>query len=249
VPIANVVTLDEPSWRHVEAGASARASYERRLGRHQALVRERRPRILFFGAGVVIVGLIVALSQSPWSPFGWAFAFFGIARTLSLLFVAPAHVRAWDIGAGGEERLGSILASLEFDGFIVMHDLRVPGGRENIDHLLIGPQGIFVVETKTYRGSVRVKGGELYINGRRKTGFFDQVERQLAAVEGTLDMTSVRAFICVLEGDFPWFGRPSARGIDVVPPKRLVETVRSLPAVLEDVQIEHLARRADQRLR
>jgi len=214
-------------------------------------VRERRPRILFIGAALVIIGLVLATSPtspSSWSMLGWLLVMLGFARTVAQLFVAPPQVRAWDIGAGGEERLGPLLESLEADGFVVLHDLRVPGGRENIDHLLIGPPGTFVVETKTYEGSVRVRGGELYIRGRRKTAFFDQVERQLVAVEVALEVRNVRGFICVLGGDFPWFGRPNARRIEVTPAKRLVETVRSLPSILDEAQIERLVRLADARL-
>ncbi len=248
-PIAKAAPWDDPRWRRAEAGASARAAHERRLQRHRARVRERRPRILLLGAVMIVVGLAIATVPSTLSTFGWALVLLGVTRTLALLFVAPAHVRAWDIGAGGEERLGPILESLEADGFVVLHDLRVPRGRENIDHLLIGPPGIFVVETKTYQGSVRVRGGDLYIKGRRKTAFFDQVERQLDAVESALQVANVRGFICVLDGDFPWFGRPSARGIEVTPPKRLTETLRSLPAVLDAAQIAQLAQVADQRLR
>ncbi len=201
------------------------------------------------GALLVVIGLVLTTVPSTWSFLGWALVFLGVARTLGHMFIEPAHVRAWDIGAGGEERLGPILASLEADGFVVLHDLRVPRGRENIDHLIIGPPGIFVVETKTYKGSVRVRGGELYINGRRKTTFFEQVDRQLAAVESALDVTKVGGFICVLGGDFPWFGRPAARGIEVTPPKRLIETVRTLPAILDAEQVAHLAQLADQRMR
>jgi hypothetical protein len=173
----------------------------------------------------------------------------GIGRTASRLFVEPPHVRAWAIGAGGEERIGVLLRSLEAEGFTVLHDLRIPGARENIDHLLIGPPGVFVVETKTYEGPVRVRGGELYIKGRRKTAFFDQVERQLIAVESALEVSNARAFICVLGGDFPWFGRPAARGIEVTPPKRLIETLRALRPILDQAQVNRLAGLVDIRFR
>ncbi len=247
-PVAGAVPWDDPSWRRREAGESARATYERRRERHRARVRDARPRIIFFGLVLVIAGVALLNSPTTWAVAGWPLVLLGIFRTLSALFVEPPSVRAWAIGAGGEERLGSLLEPLEDEGFVVLHDLRIPGARENIDHLLIGPPGVFVVETKTYRGSVRVRGGELFIDGRRKTGFFDQVERQIAAVASSLEPTDIAGYICVLGGEFPWFTRPKARGIAVLPPRRLVEAMRSLKPVLEPSDVERLGRLAHARL-
>ncbi len=247
--IQNAVPWDDPRWRRAEAGASTRATYNRRLERHRERVREARPRILVFGAAMVIVGIALATSGTTWSLAGWGLVALGVMRTVTSLYIEPPHVRAWAIGAAGEERLGVVLEALDSDGFVILHDLRVPGSRENIDHVLIGPPGVMIVETKTYDGSVRVRRGELYIRGRRKTEFFDQVERQIAAVSTALDWSDVQGFICVLGGEFPWFGRPAARGIEVTPPKRMIETIRSMPFILETREIERLAGLANQHLR
>ena len=59
----------------------------------------------------------------------------------------------------------------------VLHDRRIPGSRANIDHLVISPAGVFVIDAKNYKGRVerRVRGawlsGEdcLYVGGRDKT--------------------------------------------------------------------------------
>lgn len=236
----NAVPWDDPSLRRAAAGTSARATYNRRHDRHRARVREARPRILLTGVVIGLVGLALATSSTSWSLAGWGLVLIGILRTVSALLVEPPHVRAWAIGAAGEELLGVALQAFETKGFVVLHDLRLPGSRENIDHLLIGPPGVFVIETKTYKGAVRLRGGELYVNGRRKTAFFDQVERQIAAVSATLGRPNVQGFICVLGGEFPWFGRPSARDIEVTPPKRMIKTIRSMPTMVDQRDIERL---------
>jgi hypothetical protein len=241
---------DDPNWRRQSAaGASARASFERRTKRHSERVRDCRPRTLLRGAAIVAVGFGLTSVGPSWAFAGWALIAVGVLSTLAALFLAPGHVRAWEIGAGGEERIAELLGPLENAGFFVLHDRRIPGARENIDHLLVGPPGVFVVETKNYDGAVCVRGGELYVGGRRKTGFLHQVDRQVAAIERALEVEGVRAFICALRGDFPIFGRPSARGINIVPPMALVATLRSLPALLDDAEIDRLARLAEQRLR
>jgi hypothetical protein len=39
----------------------------------------------------------------------------------------------------------------------VLHDCLIPGSRANIDHIAVGPTGIFTIETKNYAGTVRVR--------------------------------------------------------------------------------------------
>jgi hypothetical protein len=48
------------------------------------------------------------------------------------------------------------LAGLERQGWAVLHDLAVPGSRANLDHLVIGPGGVFVIDSKQYRGRLQV---------------------------------------------------------------------------------------------
>jgi hypothetical protein len=63
----------------------------------------------------------------------------------------PQSTRAWAVGARGEEKLAEAL-----DGFTVLHDRRVPGTRGNIDHIVIAPAGVFVVDAKSYEGSIEL---------------------------------------------------------------------------------------------
>jgi hypothetical protein len=48
------------------------------------------------------------------------------------------------------------LAPLERHGRAVLHDLVVPGNRANLDHVVIGPGGVFVIDSKQYRGRLQV---------------------------------------------------------------------------------------------
>jgi hypothetical protein len=48
--------------------------------------------------------------------------------------------------------------------FVVSHDFNTARG--NFDHLVIGPSGIFAVETKNFRGTIAADGeGELMQDG------------------------------------------------------------------------------------
>lgn len=51
------------------------------------------------------------------------------------------------------------------DEFRVVNDVATPTG--NLDHVVIGPTGVFVIETKSWRGIVGADGkGELTLNGK-----------------------------------------------------------------------------------
>jgi hypothetical protein len=71
------------------------------------------------------------------------------------LTVEPQSTGAWAIGAGGEERLGAELAHVA--GIRVLHDRRVPRTRGNIDHIVIAPAGVFVIDAKDWEGTVRTR--------------------------------------------------------------------------------------------
>ena len=66
-------------------------------------------------------------------------------------------------GAVGEIGVGSILQKFP-DNFYVINDLTTPFG--NLDHIVVGPTGVFVIDTKNWRGVVSADGkGELLLNG------------------------------------------------------------------------------------
>ena len=77
-------------------------------------------------------------------------------------------------GRDGEREVGMNLESLREQGLKVYHDIL--GSNFNIDHILVGEQGIFVIETKTYskpnKGSCKViyNGEKLSYNGTYKSG-------------------------------------------------------------------------------
>jgi hypothetical protein len=56
----------------------------------------------------------------------------------------------WKRGAEGEEVVGGILEDLREQGWCVIHD--VSFGRGNIDHIVVGPGGVFTIETKSRAG-------------------------------------------------------------------------------------------------
>jgi hypothetical protein len=80
---------------------------------------------------------------------------------------APADpARAWRRGAQGERRTAKRLRPLTQRGWVVLHDRAIPGFPGNVDHLVIGPTGVFVVDSKLWSGrAVTVADGVLFVGG------------------------------------------------------------------------------------
>ena len=65
-------------------------------------------------------------------------------------------------GAKAEERVAEKMSELP-EGFTVFHDLLFPGF--NIDHVVVGLSGIYLIETKSHRGRLTNTGDQLLIDG------------------------------------------------------------------------------------
>lgn len=76
----------------------------------------------------------------------------GFVRFLRRLLGVHDEEHAWRKGAEGERAVGRRLDRLERDGWTVIHDLTVGSRGANIDHLVIGPGGVFVINTKNHLG-------------------------------------------------------------------------------------------------
>lgn len=74
--------------------------------------------------------------------------------------------RAEEDGADGEREFVKYLKDLP-DTYTVVSDLDFADSYGNIDHLIIGPAGVFAIDVKNWRGTVSPDGkGELLYNGK-----------------------------------------------------------------------------------
>ena len=62
--------------------------------------------------------------------------------------------RMWRRGYEGERVVGELLEDSLSDKYHVFNDVKFPGRKANIDHIVVGPSGIFVLDTKNWRGTV-----------------------------------------------------------------------------------------------
>jgi hypothetical protein len=168
-----------------------------------------------------------------------------------LRFRPSAEAVAWRRGAAGERRTARLLSPLERHGWAVLHDLAVPDSRANIDHLVIGPGGVFVIDSKQYRGRLQLDGSGRLWHGRYP------LAPTLRAVEFEADRAAqvlpdpgvvVVPIVAVHGAQVPW-GKVVVDGVPVVPARRLPSMLRALPAVLGPERVTALADQARIRFR
>lgn len=149
------------------------------------------------------------------------------------VFEEGQPTKAWKVGAGGEERLGGMFDGLAGPMLRVLHDRRIPRSRANIDHIVVCPNGVMVVDAKQYKGrvSLKVEGGfispvvrKLVVGGRDRTKLVDGVVKQVGHVtEALVDVpVPVQGLLCFLEADWPLVGGSfTIRDVGVLWPRRL----------------------------
>ncbi len=100
-----------------------------------------------------LLALLVALAGLR----GWPLVAVELAVIAAIVVasrVIEPRFDRWLQGAQGEEHVGEILDGLLDQGWYVTHDVSL--GRGNIDHVVVGPAGIFAIETKSNRGRISI---------------------------------------------------------------------------------------------
>ena len=226
-------------------GGSAQARWRRlRSAEWAAWIRTlpwRVTVILAIGAGGGILGSQLAPRQ------GLVVAALAVAAaSWGLRFRATPDAVAWRRGAAGERRTARLLGPLERHGWAVLHDLAVPGSRVNIDHLVIGPGGVFVIDSKQYRGRLQLDPSGRLWHGRyplapavRAASWEADQAAQVLPDPGT----AVVPIVAVHGVQVPW-GKVVMDGVRVVTARRLPSMLRQLPVVLGPKRVAWLADQA-----
>jgi hypothetical protein len=231
-------------------GASAQATYRRRRAAEWAAWTRSLP---WRAAAVLAVGAGTGLLAAQVAPrlAGPAGLLAVAALAWVLRFRVSPETSAWRRGAVGERRTARLLRHLEDRGWVVLHDLAVPGSAANFDHLAIGPGGVVVIDSKQYRGRLHLDPNGLLWHGRHLLTMTlraaqweaDQADQVLGATEA-----HVTAIVAVHGATVPW-GRVAVSGVTVAPAGRVPDLLRALPPVLSAEQVTWLATRARLRFR
>jgi hypothetical protein len=164
-----------------------------------------------------------------------------------LRFRPSGQARTWQRGAQGERHTARLLRRLPREGFVVFHDLAVPDSDANVDHLVIGPTGLFVIDSKQWTGSVHQSADGLAWHNHTP------LDRTLATVRWEADTisrllgTRVTPLLCV-HGAHVQGGGLHTHGVAIVP-AALLRSALGQDRVLSDADVAVLAATATTRLR
>ncbi|MFI8931085.1 nuclease-related domain-containing protein [Streptomyces sp. NPDC053474] len=107
-------------------------------------------------------------------------------RLINWLLRRPSELDSYRKGLTGELRVGAELQRLSHHGWRVLHSIELPR-KVDIDHLLIGPGGVFCINTKRHLGKAvwvgdemaRVNHGKPQPYGRKSKAEADRVQTVL----------------------------------------------------------------------
>ena len=122
----------------------------------------------------------------------------GIFEEAGLIFLfAPLvafyfYLRKYHIYNGGwqgEKQVANLLTRTLSDNYYLLNDLYLRDGGGDIDHLVLGPNGIFVLETKNWSGTISCSGDEWQRAGKRNFSGSPsrQVKRNSAKIQYLID--------------------------------------------------------------
>jgi Nuclease-related domain len=219
-------------------GRSARIQYRRRRATELAAwtrsLTWRAPLVMAAG---LVAGTLAAQAGLPRA----GLAGLAVAALVGwrLRFRPSTQARAWRRGAKGERHTARLLDRLGRDGYVSFHDLAMPNSPANLDHVVVGPSGVFVIDSKQWTGSVHQSADGLVWHDHYRLDRTLATVRWQAETLGRLLGVPVAPLVCV-HGARIQGGGLYAQGVAVVPATQLRGALGH-DQVLSEVDIERYA--------
>jgi hypothetical protein len=162
--------------------------------------------------------LLIGLTVGSW--LGWPMGLLLAAWTgWRLRFRPSAEARTWRRQAATQRRTAAMLAPLTEDGYLVLHDVVLPGWLDSLDHLVIGRTGVWVLTSwRRRRLAAASPTGTLQ-------GLLSQTQALTDVLDGWVSIP-VRPLLCV-HGRWPARAARLFSRVRVTPLRRLADVIRS----------------------
>ncbi|MGB8859153.1 MAG: nuclease-related domain-containing protein [Ilumatobacteraceae bacterium] len=125
--------------------------------------------------------------------------------------------------AADEGAMAGRLAELP-PAYAILHDLRLPGSKGNIDHLVVGPGGAFVVLTRRCVEAVDYREGQLWSGEQSLRDVLDAARVEAQLLTQSL-ATPVVPVVALLEAVLPAATPSTIDGVMVCPGERVVRVI------------------------
>jgi len=119
---------------------------------------------------------------------------------LPIFYFYLRKYRVYGSGLKGEKQVVKLLDSKLSDDYFLLNDLYLRNGAGDVDHILLGPNGIFVLETKNWSGNITCNGDDWHRVGKRnfKGSPSRQVKRNAAQVKHIIDSSQAFRMLGIL---------------------------------------------------
>lgn len=155
-----------------------------------------------------------------------------------------ADATPWYLGARGELEVAALLAKLP-PGWTVLHSLPVGTRDADIDHVVLGPGGVFTLNTKHHRGQeVWVAGRTFMVSGQAQPHIRNAQHEALVVA----DILAAAGIGCPVESVLAVVGAVSVKirarpeGVQVIEAGELVRWLRKRPRTLADDVVREVVR-------
>jgi hypothetical protein len=161
---------------------------------------------------------------------------------MALWIYEPRSVARLKQGAQGEVQTAQELDKLRFAGWRPVHDRKL-GGR-NIDHVMVGPGGVFAIETKNWSGPISVRNGKVMQGGIEHPRLGAKAINAAVEIHDVIEIeTGLRAWVesvVVFWGDFPQ-GEVQEKNVTYVAGGELAAWLHARPPKLSGTQADAIA--------
>jgi hypothetical protein len=147
----------------------------------------------------------------------------------------------------------------------VLTDRQLPDTKSNIDHVVVAPSGVWIIDSKKWKGKIEYKADSLmsintrlYVDGKDRTSKVESIYGSVIPVAQVIDDRSIpiHPALVFIEGDWsgaslPRFlmGRPyNHEGVYISPPKALIKLINK-PGPLAAESISRITKKLDESLR
>jgi hypothetical protein len=174
----------------------------------------------------------------------------------------PASSRRWVKRAEGDRRAMARLQLIGCDGVIVLNDRRIPGSKSSIKYIAISAAGVFVIDTKGYKGLVHIKRPgpikdlgpmELHVGRKNCTSSVEDLSGQVEIVREALSSAPwgsevpVRALLCLTRAEWGFASPIEISDVWVGWPRLVAGRVQE-PAVMDSPTVHEVSEMIASRL-
>jgi hypothetical protein len=168
----------------------------------------------------------------------------------------------WIKGAAGEYLMDQSLHKQVSEDSVILTDRRVPGAKSNIDHIVIASSGVWIIDTKNWRGRIEYKAPSstsvdtrLFVGGKDRTSVVEAMYSMVIPVAQAIGDRSVpvKPALVFVDGDWALSALPRMMinrpykhlGVWILPPKNLSRLINE-PGPLNLEAIQSLGKKLDQ---